>query len=67
VDLCIGEMERVLSDGGVLFIFESQGTASEEPRRTGSHLHAHLRALGFDELCIRTDYRFGTKTAVSLI
>lgn len=64
VDRCLGEMERVLVDGGSIIILESQGTASEQARRRGSHLYEHLRSRGFAESCIRTDYRFSRKDAV---
>jgi len=47
--------------GGVLLIFESQGTASETARRNGSHLYRHLRDLGFSEELLRTDYTFGSR------
>mmetsp|Transcript_29883 Transcript_29883/g.81640 ORF Transcript_29883/g.81640 Transcript_29883/m.81640 type:complete len:222 (-) Transcript_29883:299-964(-) len=66
VDRCILEMERVLADGGHIYIFESQGTASAEPRRRGSHLYEHLRTRGFEESCIRTDYRFDRKDEVRM-
>jgi hypothetical protein len=64
VDRCLSEMDRVLVDGGETIILESQGTATEQARRRGSHLYEHLRARGFAESCIQTDYRFSRKDQV---
>lgn len=57
----LDEVNRVLVPGGILCIFESQGTASEIARRTGSHLYRHLRDLGFSETLLRTDYCFRSR------
>ena len=61
VNAALEEMERVLSDGGVAVVLETQGTATEVARREGAHLYAHLRARGFEHKTIRTDYRFASK------
>ena len=61
VDRAIDEMDRVLADGGTCVVLETQGTATEAASRTGSHLYAHLRARGFEESVVRTDYRFPSK------
>lgn len=61
VDIALGEMERVLSDGGVAVVLETQGTATEVAQRSGAHLYAHLVRRGFEHKVIRTDYRFASK------
>lgn len=55
------EAERVLVPGGTVIVLETQGTAAEKSRRTGSWLYAYLREIGFQETVIRTDYRFPSR------
>ena len=61
VNLALTELERVLVPGGVAIIFETLGTATEQPQRSGSWLYAHYRACGLEERCVRTDYRFSSQ------
>lgn len=61
VDAALAEMDRVLAEGGVAVVLETQGTAADTPRRAGSHLYAHFRECGFEESLVRTDYRFPSR------
>ena len=61
VDLALSELDRVLVDGGLVIVLETQGTATETPQREGSHFYAHLRQRGFAQKLVRTDYRFESK------
>jgi ubiquinone/menaquinone biosynthesis C-methylase UbiE len=57
----IGEIRRVLKPGGTVVIFETMGTATEEPDPP-DFLRRYYRALeeeyGFSHSVIRTDYTF---------
>lgn len=61
VDAALAELDRVLCGGGVCVLLETQGTATTTPQRDGSHFYAHLRARGFVQSTIRTDYRFPSR------
>lgn len=56
----LGEMKRVLRAGGFIVLFESLGTGNESPIKL-EHLedfYPWLDEVGFQNKCIRTDYKF---------
>lgn len=61
LETAIGEIDRLLRDGGTSFILETLGTGEEEPRRP-EHLRDYYDALerkyGYRHLAVRTDYAF---------
>lgn len=63
VGVGIAEMTRVLRPGGALVLFETLGTALDEPfvRAELAELHSHFEAsLGLSRRVIRTDYAFAS-------
>lgn len=59
----VGELDRVVRPDGWVVLFETLGTAVEEPGVNAdlAELQTYLEeALGFERSVLRTDYQFGT-------
>ncbi|MDP1715769.1 MAG: class I SAM-dependent methyltransferase [Anaerolineales bacterium] len=60
LDIWLGEMKRVLRPNSCIVLFESLGTGNESPIKL-KHLqdfYPWLDEVGFQNKCIRTDYKF---------